>query len=177
MLPCPIWPLAEHAEFGQNCFDASIGSVSVCIYYSMPIDACFFKPSFPFHRIVGSYHSCAMCTANHGVKLATAAFAALYAGIRVKGRSAFMDATFTIQPCPRCATARPNTWQLWNVPAKFRPKTWSTACMPRSKKLCSAEVVACGWLPPAALIKISTGPRVFVTCFRVRSRTARSRTS
>src|SRR6266849_171257 len=55
ILPCAFWPLAEHAEFGQNCFDASIGSVSVCIYYSMPIDACFFKPSFPFHRIVGSY--------------------------------------------------------------------------------------------------------------------------
>src|SRR5712691_9144687 len=55
MLPCAFWPLAEHAEFGQNCFDASIGSVSVCIYYSMPIDACFFKPSFPFHRLVGSY--------------------------------------------------------------------------------------------------------------------------
>src|SRR6266566_4868268 len=27
MLPSPILPLAEHAEFGQNCFDASIGSV------------------------------------------------------------------------------------------------------------------------------------------------------
>src|SRR5713101_1468346 len=55
ILPCAFWPLAEHAEFGQNCFDASIGSVSVCIYDSMPIDACLFKPSFPFHRIVGSY--------------------------------------------------------------------------------------------------------------------------
>src|SRR5713101_9042275 len=55
ILPCAFWPLAEHAEFGQNCFDASIGAVSVCIYDSMPIDACLFKPSFPFHRIVGSY--------------------------------------------------------------------------------------------------------------------------
>ena len=44
--------VAEHASFGQNCFDASIGSVGVCICYSMPIDAYFFKPSFPFHRIV-----------------------------------------------------------------------------------------------------------------------------
>ena len=55
MLPCAFWPLAEHISFGQNCFDASIGSVSVCICYSMPMDACFFNHSFPFHRIVGFY--------------------------------------------------------------------------------------------------------------------------
>src|SRR6266516_5343676 len=55
MVPCAFWPLAEHAAFGQNCFDASIGSVSVCICYSMPMDACFFNYSFPFHRIVGFY--------------------------------------------------------------------------------------------------------------------------
>src|SRR5256885_1784594 len=57
MLPCAFWPLAEHASFGQNCFDASIGSVHVCICYSMPMDACFFNHSFPFHRIVGFYQS------------------------------------------------------------------------------------------------------------------------
>src|SRR6266702_3382118 len=57
MLPCAFWPLAEHALFGQNCFDASIGSVSVCICYSMPMDACFFNHSFPFHRIVGFYQA------------------------------------------------------------------------------------------------------------------------
>ena len=39
------WPLAEHASFGQNCFDASIGSEFVCISYSMPMDAGFFKSS------------------------------------------------------------------------------------------------------------------------------------
>src|SRR5437660_12884237 len=55
MLPCAFWPLAEHISFGQNCCDASIGSVSVCICYSMPMDACFFNHSFPFHRIVGFY--------------------------------------------------------------------------------------------------------------------------
>src|SRR6266702_1474147 len=55
MVPCAFWPLAEHASFGQNCCDASIGSVSVCICYSMPMDACFFNHSFPFHRIVGFY--------------------------------------------------------------------------------------------------------------------------
>src|SRR5216683_3083347 len=54
-LPYAFWPRAEHAAFGQTCFDASIGSVSVCIDYSMLIDACFFKPFFHFHRIVGSY--------------------------------------------------------------------------------------------------------------------------
>src|SRR2546425_13022072 len=55
MLPAPIWPLAEHAEFGQNCFDASIGSVWFCILDSMPVDACFCKSSFPFHRLVELY--------------------------------------------------------------------------------------------------------------------------
>jgi hypothetical protein len=40
-----IWPLAEHAWFGQNTFDVSIGSVLVFIDYSMPMDAGFFKPS------------------------------------------------------------------------------------------------------------------------------------
>ncbi len=56
MLPSPILPLAEHASLGQNCFDASIGSVWFCIPYSMPMNAWFFKSSFPFHRLVGLYH-------------------------------------------------------------------------------------------------------------------------
>src|SRR5258708_15009286 len=30
MFPCPIWRLAEHALFGQNCTDACIGSMSSC---------------------------------------------------------------------------------------------------------------------------------------------------
>src|SRR2546430_12758544 len=74
MLPCAFWPLAEHASFGQNCFDASIGSVSVCICYSMPMDACFFNHSFPFHRIVGFYQpfrsSCrgSKCVGERGMK-------------------------------------------------------------------------------------------------------------
>ena len=55
MLPSPILPLAEHASLGQNCFDASIGSVWFCISYRMPVDTCFFKSSFPFHRLVVSY--------------------------------------------------------------------------------------------------------------------------
>src|SRR5258708_40113568 len=57
MLPAPIWPLAQHAEFGQNCFDASIGSVCFSIVYSMPMNASFFKSSFSFHRLVGFYRS------------------------------------------------------------------------------------------------------------------------
>ena len=43
MLPSHILPLAEHAKFGQNWVDVSIGSKFVCINYSMPMDACFFK--------------------------------------------------------------------------------------------------------------------------------------
>ena len=45
MLPPPILPLAEHALFGQNWFDVSIGSELVCIGYSMPMDSYFFKLS------------------------------------------------------------------------------------------------------------------------------------
>ena len=55
ILPFPLWPLAEHAMFGQNGFDASLGSVFVCINNSMPMGAYFFKSSFPFHRLVESY--------------------------------------------------------------------------------------------------------------------------
>src|SRR6266446_6838208 len=55
LLPCSCWPLAEHAKFGQNGFDASLGSVFVCINDSMPMDACFFKPPCSFHRLVESY--------------------------------------------------------------------------------------------------------------------------
>jgi hypothetical protein len=43
MLPSPILPLAQHVKFGQNCFDVSISSELVCIGYSMPMDALFFK--------------------------------------------------------------------------------------------------------------------------------------
>src|SRR5947208_10525359 len=56
ILPCSCWPLAEHAIFGQNGFDASLGSVFVCINDSMPMDAYFFKPLCSFHRLVESYH-------------------------------------------------------------------------------------------------------------------------
>src|SRR5258708_11568726 len=55
ILPCSCWPLVEHAIFGQNGFDASLGSVFVCINDSMPMDACFFKPPCSFHRSVESY--------------------------------------------------------------------------------------------------------------------------
>jgi hypothetical protein len=57
MLPSPILPLAVHVSFGQNCCDASIGFVVVCICHSMPMGACFFKPSLLFHRLVESYHA------------------------------------------------------------------------------------------------------------------------
>ncbi len=40
----------------ETLFDASIGSVWFCILDSMPVDACFCKSSFPFHRLVELYH-------------------------------------------------------------------------------------------------------------------------
>src|SRR5437763_14964109 len=61
MLPAPMWPLAEHASLGQNCFDASIGSVWFCILDSMPVDACFCKSSFSFHRLVELYPTVEEC--------------------------------------------------------------------------------------------------------------------
>jgi hypothetical protein len=36
---------AEHAAFGQNWFDVSIGSELGCIGYRMPMGSCFFKLS------------------------------------------------------------------------------------------------------------------------------------
>src|SRR5260370_35783412 len=70
MLPAPIWPLAQHAEFGQNCFDASIGSVCFSIVYSMPMNASFFKSSFSFHRLVGFYRiKLSLVSANVVLKL------------------------------------------------------------------------------------------------------------
>ena len=56
MLPAPILPLAEHASLGQNCCDASIGSVVLfCISTSCRGPSIF--SSFPpqFHRLVGLY--------------------------------------------------------------------------------------------------------------------------
>jgi hypothetical protein len=53
MLPSPIWPLAEHASLGQNCLDASIGSVWFCIPYSMPHERLFFQVLLPFSPVSG----------------------------------------------------------------------------------------------------------------------------
>jgi hypothetical protein len=53
MLPAPIWPLAEHASLGQNCCDASIGSVVLFIIHSMPLDACFFQALLTFSPVSG----------------------------------------------------------------------------------------------------------------------------
>jgi hypothetical protein len=53
MLPSPIWPLAEHASFGQNWCDASIGSVVLFILHSMPLDACFFQALLTFSPVSG----------------------------------------------------------------------------------------------------------------------------
>lgn len=45
--------LAEHALFGPNGFDASLGSVVVCINNRMPMDACFFNPPLLFPPVSG----------------------------------------------------------------------------------------------------------------------------
>src|SRR5262249_37270773 len=55
MVPSPILPLAQHAKFGQTCFDVSLGSGFVCISYSMPVDPCFFKSPRLFHQFVWLY--------------------------------------------------------------------------------------------------------------------------
>src|SRR5438270_13250746 len=58
MLPAPIWPLAEHASCGQNCCDASIGSVVLFIIHSMPLDACFFQALLTFSPVSGELPRC-----------------------------------------------------------------------------------------------------------------------
>src|SRR5258706_15783377 len=56
MLPLPLWPLAEHAVFGQNWFDASIGSrCSCCISTSCRWSLVFSSLLSPFHQLVGLY--------------------------------------------------------------------------------------------------------------------------
>ena len=55
MLPCPIFPLAIHARFGQNVCDAFISSV-VLIIHRILMSRLFFNPPWTFvHRFVGSY--------------------------------------------------------------------------------------------------------------------------
>src|SRR2546429_8457276 len=55
ILPFPLWPLAEHIEFGQNTFDGSIGSgVLFCISTSCQRPLIFSTPP-PLHRLVGFY--------------------------------------------------------------------------------------------------------------------------
>src|SRR5256886_9268386 len=45
ILPFPLWPLAEHIEFGQNTFDGSIGSgVLFCISTSCQRPLIFSTP-------------------------------------------------------------------------------------------------------------------------------------
>jgi hypothetical protein len=43
IVPLPMWPLAEQRSFGQHWWDGSIGSVGVCIFHRMPVDAGFFS--------------------------------------------------------------------------------------------------------------------------------------
>src|SRR2546429_8723038 len=67
MVPCSCWPLAEHAIFGQNGFDASLGSVFVFINDSMPMGAYFFKSPCSFHRLVEYYRFSHFCRNISGI--------------------------------------------------------------------------------------------------------------
>src|SRR6266487_2146350 len=52
MLPCPIWPLAQHVGVGQNDVDVSIGlSVSVCLDTSCRWFPFFSSFPLPFHHL------------------------------------------------------------------------------------------------------------------------------
>src|SRR5712692_12118339 len=55
MLPAPVLPLAEHAECGQNCFDASIGSVVLFCISTSCQGPSLFSILPQFHRLEGSY--------------------------------------------------------------------------------------------------------------------------
>ena len=71
MLPSPILPLAQHARFGQNWLDVSIGSEFVCINHSMPMDAWLFQVFLTFSLvsdIVGEFGFHAQNTVNSSLK-------------------------------------------------------------------------------------------------------------
>ena len=55
MLPSPILPLAQHASFGQNCFDASIGSVLVVFMFTASYGRTIFSITPEFYRFVELY--------------------------------------------------------------------------------------------------------------------------
>ena len=64
--------------------------------------------------------------------------------MRVKGRKAFIEDTLRITPSPCLAICAPKTWLGSKVPWKFKSNTERTESAGRSKKLCSALVVALG---------------------------------
>jgi len=94
-------------------------------------------------------YSCAMCTANHWVKLLTAALADAYAGVLVSGRKAFMEETLRMEPEPCSTMDLPKTWLGISVPRRFRSNTQRTASEGSSKNDRSDEVLAFFLLPPA----------------------------
>src|SRR5205807_1249876 len=54
ILPCPLLPLAQHARFGQNCSDGSIGSVlvSICTFCRGPSKFSSLSPLSPVNGAV-----------------------------------------------------------------------------------------------------------------------------
>ena len=109
----------------------------------------------------------AKCAASHIVRLDSAAFAALYAGILVSGRKAFIDETLTMHAPGRPIMSRANTCAASRALKQLTSNTPRMADSSRSKKegespsgaKNSAPVVAAGRLPPAALMRMSAGPR------------------
>ena len=77
----------------------------------------------------------AKCTAIHSVKFFTAAFAALYAGILVSGRNAFIEVTITMQPLPFSAISLAKICVGIRVPKKFKLNTKLMPWGSRSKKV------------------------------------------
>ena len=100
------------------------------------------------------------------------AFAALYAGIFVKGRNAFIDEILMMFP-PVFTISFANTCVTRNAEVTFRSNTNFSPLSSRSKKvfavpsksgiMVSLSQVARGLFPPAPLIRISTLPNVSVT--------------
>ena len=88
--------------------------------------------------------------------------------MRVSGRKAFIEEMFRMTPLFCSAMIFPKTWDGRMVPIRFRSKTQRRASAGRSKKDCPALVVACGLLPPAPLMRMSTRPKMLHHLLRSR---------
>ena len=78
--------------------------------------------------------ACAKCTASHWVKLDTAAFAALYAGILVRGLKAFIEEMLRMLPLPFFAISRAKTCVVRKAAVTLRSNTNLKPSAEREKK-------------------------------------------